>query len=743
MNHLTKKILSISLLISCYSTLNSQEITVKDFDKSVQNADNVFYYDKDHEKAASLYEPILKAFPENANIQAKLGICYLKLDGKKAEALKLLESASGNVAANKKEYTETGQKAPVDTYRYLAEAYHLNDNLEKAISIFTDLKSKLGNTEDDLEMAEWYDLQIRDCRYALEAKKKPVRVLSDLFTPWMNNYPGAMNPVVAKNDSVYIFTQRIEGKNRIMCSYKNGKWEEPVDITQQLGGLDRLYTNSISGNGRFLVLYINDGDDGNLYFSERNGAIWTKIKNFGKPVNTIYWESHGFITPDATRLYISSNRPGGFGKLDIWVSEKTASGLWSEPVNLGEVINTPYDEDAPFFDPDNDALLFSSVGHMSMGRYDLFRSTINRFGNWNQPVGLPFAFNTTDENLYFHLNNNAPGFITSLYDEKTGIRNIYAIVGVDPADEITVTEGVVKLDDGMNIIPSQAQMILKELKKGTVLQTIPIKNDGSFKFDLKPGDYHLIVSHIGYKTDTTNLSLPLYFLNHYMNVNPVLIPEKVAAGEFLMIRNILFAFDSYALDNDAKASLETLKTILNNYPELRIEVAGYTDAKGGVEYNRKLADKRAQAVIDYVKTSGVASGRFTKKTFGKSKFAAINTNRNGSDNPEGRKYNRRATIGIIDPGTGVVIRHDTDTPQELINPATVKYSIVLIKSPQKLSSGYFSNLDLTGKLIIKAKELPTLNSYSIGIFYDKSDAEKYLNYVREKGFADAYITENE
>jgi outer membrane protein OmpA-like peptidoglycan-associated protein/tetratricopeptide (TPR) repeat protein len=741
MNNLTKKISGIFLLISCFSPLSSQETTLKDFNKSVQSADVVFYYDNDFEKAASLYEPILKAFPENANIQAKLGICFLKLDGKQPEALKLLESASKNVAANKKEYTETGQKAPVDTYRYLAEAYQLNNNLEKALSIFTDLKSKLGTSEEDVEMADYYDLQIRDCRYALEAKKKPVRVLSELFASWLNDYPGAMNPVVSKNDSVFIFTQRVQGINRIMCSYKNGKWEEPVDITQQLGGLDRLYTNSVSGNGRFLVLYINDGDDGNLYFSERNGATWSKIKNFGKPVNTIYWESHGFITPDATKLYLSSNRPGTFGKLDIWVSEKTPAGTWSEPVNLGEVINTTWDEDAPFFDTDNNALLFSSVGHMSMGKYDIFRSTTDRYGNWNQPVGMPFAFNTTAENIFFHLNNNAPGFITSLYDEKTGTRNIYAIVGVDPADEITRTEGVLKLADGMNVIPSQAQMILKELKKGNILQTIPVNDDGSFKFDLKPGDYHLIVSHTGYRTDTTNLSLPLYFLSQYMKVNPTLIPEKAVTGEFLLIRNILFAFDSHALTGEAKENLETLKTILNNYPELKVEVAGYTDALGSLIYNRKLADKRAQTVIDYVTASGIPANRFVKKAFGESNFAAINTNRNGTDNPEGRKYNRRATFGVIEPGTGVVIRLDTDTPKELVNPSTTRYSIILKKSPQKLSSGYFSNLDLSGKLNIRTIEDGTATTYTIGVFFDKADAEKYLNYVKGKGFADAYVTE--
>jgi len=738
MKSIISKILAVSLLISCTNSLKSQEAALKERAKSIQAADVVFYYDNDYEKAASLYEPILKAAPENSNIQAKLGICYLKIDGKKAEALKLLKSASANVAAVKKEFEETGDKAPVDTYLYLAEAYHLNDSLEKALSLFYDLKKKLGDSEEDALRGEYIDLQIRDCRYAMELKKKPLTVLLDFFTPWLSEYPGACNPVLAKNDSVFIFTQKTEGKTRILCSYKKDRWEVPVDITRQLGDYSRLYSNSVTGNGKFLLLYMDDGGDGNLYFSERKDTTWSRISTMGRPVNSIYWESHGFITPDGRSIYFSSNRPGGEGELDIWVSEKNAEGTWDDPVNLGNTINTPYNEDTPFFDPVNNALLFSSVGHISMGRYDLFRS-VKRGSEWTNPVGMPFAFNTTAENTFFILNNNAPGFVTSLYDEKIKSRNIYAIVAIDPADEITTTEGTVTLQDGMNVDPDQASVNLREVKKGTVLQTIPVSENGSFKFEIKPGDYQLFVSHTGYKTDTINLNLPLYFLSHYMTVKSTLIPEKVIAGEFLSIKNILFAFDSYALDAEARSSLEILKSILSNYPELTIEVAGYTDSKGSTEYNNKLADKRAQAIIDYVAASGISAGRFVKKAFGESNFTAVNTNRDGSDNPEGRKYNRRATLGIVDPQTGIVIRHDTYTPEHLRYASSVRYSIVLRKTQEKLSSGYFSNLKLNGLLFMRTVETDAGTLYTLGVFYNRQDAEKYLEYVKSRGFKDAYI----
>ena len=136
----------------------------------------------------------------------------------------------------------------------------------------------------------------------------------------------------------------------------------------------------------------------------------------------------------------------------------------------------------------------------------------------------------------------------------------------------------------------------------------------------------------------------------------------------------------------------TSESILISYPELKVVVAGYTDAKGSKEYNRILADKRAQAVIDYLSDKGTQRDRLVKKAFGKSDFVALNSNRDGSDNPEGRKYNRRVTFGIIDPKTGVVIRHESYTPEHLRQSYSMRYSIVLLKTTEPVGAGYFSKI---------------------------------------------------
>jgi outer membrane protein OmpA-like peptidoglycan-associated protein len=738
MTYMQKIVLCLTILISASPALLSQDQIKKEFIKAVKEADNYYYYDQDYEKAASLFGMLLQANPGNSNLEAKLGICYLNIDGKKQEALSLLKKASTKMAASEREYLEYGDKAPLDTYLYLAVAYHQNDSLEKAVTIFNNIKKNISGT--DVLREEYVNNQIRDCRYAMEMKKKPVRVVSELFAPWLKDYPGAINPVLSKNDSVFIFTQKTAGKTRILCSYKTkNKWALPKDITSQLGGYDRFYSNSITGDGKLLVIYMDDGGDGNLYFCQRKDSTWSKIKSPGKKINSIYWESFGFITPDGNTLYFSSNRPGGVGELDIWSSERKPDGMWDDPINSGDVINTAFNEDTPFYDPANNALIFSSAGHISMGGYDVFRS-IYRNGGWTNPVGMPYAFNTTAENTSYILNNNAPGFIASQYDKETGTRNIYSLVGIDPGEELTTAEGAVTLKDGLAIDPRKLIIKLTESKKKTLLKYIPVTTpDGKLRFTIKPGEYQLFVDYPGYKTDTINLSLPLYNLSHYMAVNSTLIPVKVFEGLFLSIQNVLFGFDSFELDDQAKSGLEKLKSILISYPELKIEISGYTDARGSTEYNRKLADKRAQAVIDYLSSTSIPESRFIKKVFGKSNFTAVNSNGDGTDNPEGRKYNRRVAFGIVDPKTGIILRQETYTPEHLRLASSMKYSIVLKKVTGKLPMTDFDGLKLNGLLFVKPIESDSVSLYALGVFYNKTDAIKYLGYVKEKGFTESYI----
>lgn len=758
----------------------SQVLTKKQFVKAVQIADGFYYFDEDFEKAASLYEPLIKSNPENLNLSAKLGICYLNIDGKKSDALKLLTKASANVVRNDNEYIEFGEKAPLDTYLYLAIAYHQNDSLQKAIELYTRAKKKLSGSK--LFRVDYINNQIKNCGYAMEMEKKPVIITENLFTPWLIEYPGAMNPVVSGNDSTFVFTQKKDGKTRILCSYKKDNWRKPVDITRQLGKNDGFYSNSITGDGKILIIYINDGGDGNLYYSIRKDTTWSKVKSLGKCINTIYWESHGFITPDGKTFYFTSNRPDGAGELDIWTSDKDAKDEWKQPVNCGRVINTPYNETTPFYDPSTNSLLYSSEGLTGMGSYDVFKS-IKKNGKWTKPLGLPYAINNTTENTFFASGNNFHGYLTSLYKEKTGERNIYSLVEADTTDQIMRADGNLTLQDGIAVDPGLTRIQLFDQKTGSLLKNISLTDSASFnyvmkpgkfkiiisrigdktdtinlnvkkekqpdykslidtasfKFEVKPGDYQLFINHTGYKTDTINLSIPSRFPGNYISVNSSLIPNKVFSGDFLAIKNLLFDYDSYLITDKALTVLEGLRAILIKYQELKIEVAGYTDSMGSTEYNLNLADKRAQTIINYFTTSGISETRFVKKAFGSSDFVALNTYKDGSDNPEGRKYNRRVTFGIINPQTGVIIHMDNFIPEQLRQPYSAKYSIVLLKTNNDVTPDKFSLITLKELHLVRAINTDSMNLYLIGVFYDIDEASKYLVFAKGKGFKDAYI----
>jgi outer membrane protein OmpA-like peptidoglycan-associated protein len=736
MNIYGRRLTFLTVLLLATTSLLSQELTKKEFIKAVKEADISFYYDEDYEKVAVLYENLLKSFPGNHNIAAKLGVSYLNIDGRKEEALSLLKFASANIAASEKEYESYGEKASLDTYLYLALAYHVNDSLTEAIQAYSVAVDKLEGNEVFQE--EFIEKQIRDCKYAIEMQKKPVTIIQSYFAPWLADYPGACNPVVSKNDSVFVFTVRNSGKTRIMCSYKtNNEWAVPVNITHQLGGYERLFSNSITANGKELILYMDDGGDGNLYSVTRHDTVWSKIKTM-RNIRSIYWEAHGFITPDGKTLYFSSNRPGGEGELDIWVSERDELNNWRLPENCGNIINTPFNENTPFFNPETNALIFSSEGHVTMGGYDVFQSVF-RYGGWTTPTGMPYAFNNTLSNSFFIPDNEGKGYLTSLYDPVRNERNIYRVIAEDPADKIILAVGTVTLQDGLSVDQKLARIELTDRKNMVHPKEIMFNDSSSYRFDVKPGDYMITVSHEGYMPDTINLNVPLYYQGRYIEFSSSLIPEKVASRDFLSIKNILFEFNSYALEPDAIASLEQMKTTLLTYPDLKIEVAGYTDAKGSNEYNLKLADMRAKAAIKYFTDAGVSSSRFVKKALGKSNYAAVNTNPDGSDNPEGRKFNRRVTFGIIDPQTGITLSQETFTPDHLRQPYSMRYSIVLTKSVKELPESYFEKLKMTDRYFVRTLELDSIKIYVLGIFYNKTDARKYINYARNNGFPDAYF----
>jgi outer membrane protein OmpA-like peptidoglycan-associated protein len=683
-----KRILLFTLPLLSSLALFGQKSTDKAFSKVMGEADEYYYYDANNLKAAELYSTLLESNPGHANLQSKLGTCYLSIDGKKDEALVLLKEASKNIVGLERDYSDLGEKAPLDTYLYLGVAYLMNDSIEQAMATFNHAKEKLAGT--DLFRDDYFDIQIKNCQYALEMRDKAIPVEKTLFTSWLTKYPGATNPVLSDNDSVFLFTQGLGDINKIYISYRNGEWSEPVDITKEFGNYDKLYTNSISGDGTYLILSMDSQGDGNLYYSQLKNNHWSKIKSLGKEINTGYWESSGFITPNGRTLYFSSNRDGGRGDLDIWMSDINADGSWGTPKNLGPTINSSYNEDAPYFDVNNNALLFSSLGRTGMGDYDVYISYLEQ-GRWSPPSTLPFAFNTTVADLFYIPLKDTLGYISSVYDEKAGYRNIYMLTEGKPIPEVQL------LAEETEIKTADITDTVVYTEPDRITETPEIDNSGS------------------------------------------IIPVPEISGTYPELNNILFGFNSSELDEDAVNELVKLVSFLNEHNDIKVELAGFADAVGNTEYNLSLSRARVENTFEYLTEAGIDPGRIIKKAYGETNFVAVNRNNDGTDNPEGRLYNRRVTIGIVDEPSGATIHLEPFTPDHLRLRSAMRYSVILVKSDKPLTDNNFESLQYNSRLFLKTLQSENVNIYSIGIFYSKREANEFLDYVRENGFTDAFI----
>jgi hypothetical protein len=196
-----------------------------------------------------------------------------------------------------------------------------------------------------------------------------------------------------------------------------------------------------------------------------------------------------------------------------------------------------------------------------LGGYDVFSST-HKNSKWTEPLGMPFPINTTSDNTMFISDPEGRGLITSMVEDKTEKRNIYLIVEKGLPSESIVADGNVGLDDGMKIVPRLAEINLAPAGRSGEWKKITVNDSGIFKFDTKPGDYVLRVKYAGYKTDTSNVTIPKTYTGKSVSVNISMIPEKVSTGDFLAIKSILFDYNSDKLNQEAIFNLEKLKSIL-------------------------------------------------------------------------------------------------------------------------------------------------------------------------------------
>ena len=386
-----------------------------------------FLLNEDYSDALNFYLELYEKLPDNANLAYCIGVCYLNIPGKKNLAISYLETASKNISAKHKEGTINQTTAPYDVLYDLAKAYRINYMFDKAKETYLKYSGTL--LPDDRENQDYIKHEIAVCDMAKNLIAKPVAYSEENIGELFNDEKANFNPIISADGKSFAYMVTLKFYDAVMLSrLVNGKWIAPVNITPELQSDGDFYISCISADGKQLFLSKDDNYNSDIFSSSFNGKAWSKTVKLNKNINTRYWESHGYISDDGNQLIFASDRPGGLGGLDLYISRKV-KGDWGPAVNLGPEINTQFNEDRPFLINSGKTLFFSSQGHENVGGYDLFRSDLQSNNLWSRPKNLGYPLNTPDDNIFFMPTGDGKSGYYSIFKESGGFgrEDIYKI----------------------------------------------------------------------------------------------------------------------------------------------------------------------------------------------------------------------------------------------------------------------------------------------------------------------------
>lgn len=429
-------------------------------------------------------------------------------------------------------------------------------------------------------------------------------------------------------------------------------YDNPNPLDAPVNTNDNEGASFISPDGRYLFFTGCNRSDGygscDIYMAMQEDNGWSRPKNVGKLVNSRQWESRPVVSYDGNNLYFASNRQGGYGKSDIYMSKKTGYGpdgfpIWDIPQNLGAVVNTPGDEMAPFIHADNKTLYFSSDYHIGMGNFDLFKTELVD-GKWTKPINLAYPINSyLSEIGIFVQSNGTQAYVDKEViengNEKTINRDIFTFYLPEEAraGKATYVSGKVVGKDTKQ--PLSVNVEIYDFDTKSYLMTLKSNPNGTFLVAMAAGKkYGLTVERSEY----------LFYSDHF-EIDPKQIEayklyielEPVKAGNRTVLNNVFFETGSYILSSDSKAELDRIVSFLIQNPTVTVEIGGHTDITGSEQNNKLLSENRSKEVYNYLINNNVSNTRLSYKGYASSK--PIDDN----ETTLGRAKNRRTEMTII------------------------------------------------------------------------------------------------
>jgi len=485
------------------------------------------YNEEDYRGALRIYRELIKVTPDDAMLNFRMGQCFIEVH--------LMDSALMHL--DKAIQNDTTIRN--DAHYLVGQAYQFIGDLSKAIEHYMIYKSKLKPKQNE---RDYVNVLLQQCYTARENMENPVNVkIANLGTQINSPYVDA-NPCVSADGKRLVFSARrpenTGGKidpwtedyydDIYISNYdeKSKSWQPAVSIGNPINTDFHDASLSISPDGNTIFIYKNIENvtrSGDIYFSSiKPTGEWSEPKPIDlKYINTSYFESSASITADGNTLYFVSERKEGFGQADIYMSKKEGRE-WGKPINLGPVVNTPYDEIGVFIHPDGKTLFFSSNGHKTMGGYDLFMTTLEE-GKWSEPINLGYPINTTRDEVHFVLTaDRKNAYISSTREGGYGNYDIYHVdmnyyfrsnkqIPAELATSLSgpplcILRGTVV--DAVTSEPIKANITIRDLNDDK--DNLTNSNDNGEYFITLPADHRIEVEVKvkGYKTLNSKFKLP-------------------------------------------------------------------------------------------------------------------------------------------------------------------------------------------------------------------------------------------
>jgi outer membrane protein OmpA-like peptidoglycan-associated protein/tetratricopeptide (TPR) repeat protein len=612
---------------------------------------NRYMTDRRFVEAIPMLKQIVASDPSNSDANFKLGLCYYFSPDQRNLSLDYFRKAKENINLKYAFNSLNSNTAPVDIYFFLGEAFLNNFMPDSAMYYYIQYKNRVK-----LESPFNLDARLNWCVNALKELGSPLNVNIENLGNNINSVFFEKHPVVTIDNSVIFFsstrplsnpdgtlqTRQTETQTNedIYYSIKlpSGKWSKPVYF--QHNTLKDEFPACLSIDGKMLILSRKESDNYDLYYSLFEDGKWNEPLSMGSAINSSADETEASLTKDGNTLYFSSNRSGGFGQFDIYMTQKPANGKWGKPVNAGREINTAANEISPFIHPDGQVLYFSSDGYVeeSMGGQDIFYSTKNANNIWSKPLHMKYPVNTTRDDVNYQITSGGKRYCTLLTDfnsfdivEITGRQDEIGDVnfGLEPTrlfSELNVMEVMeVEKQVEKEVQVSDIVEVKTEVEKEVaVVETIEV--EGKNNYSLESVNLEEI--------DSTQRELLIRKVKDYYS-------NLIGTDKSVIFKTIYFSFNSAELLMLSRNELRVLVEYLNENPTIKVEVIGHTDILGDWNVNLNVSRERAGSVYKFLLENNIAYNRIIY--YGKGSAAPIASN----STIDGRGKNRRVEIMLL------------------------------------------------------------------------------------------------